>query len=83
MAITILDVSNARGVENGTGSVSASEIERVGLPFYCGCENCGESLASYNSYPSKTGYIKCRADLDGLGFDTVAEFEKFIEEALR
>lgn len=75
--ITILDVAEARGVQAGPdGSISGGEFERVGLPLFGGCEGCGASIAAYNAYPSKTGYIRCGDCIGDLGFASVEEFER-------
>jgi hypothetical protein len=78
MSITILDVAKARGVkEDANGAISGAEFERVGLPFLGGCQHCGESLAAYNMYPTKTGFVACEVHAEGIGFSTIEEFEAF------
>jgi hypothetical protein len=77
MSITILDVALSRGVvEDSDGSVSASEFDRVGLPFFGGCQCCEASIAAYNMYPTTSGYVSCSDCLGDRGFETVGEFEE-------
>ena len=80
--ITILDVAINRGIkEDERGNYPATEFDRVGLPFMGGCLYCHASIACYNSYPSKTGYILCKHCIDEeSGFNTVEEFEEFIKD---
>jgi hypothetical protein len=52
----------------------------VGLDMLGGCVVCEASIASYNGYPSKSGYWKCADDIGEDGFDSVAAFETWLEE---
>jgi hypothetical protein len=69
MPISILDAAKSKGSEN--------DPEAVGLPMFAGCQHCGASLAYYNSYPTKSGYISCRDCVGDTGFETVEEFDQF------
>lgn len=74
--ITVLELALYRGAQpNEDGSISGSEIERVGLPFLGGCELCGASIAAYNAAPSKSGYLRCAEDncIGDHGWDSVEE----------
>lgn len=75
--ITILDVATARGAKEIDGNITAGEFDRLGLPFFCGCQGCGASLAPYNAFPSTTGFTQCRDCIDDIGFPDVAAFEAF------
>lgn len=78
MAVTVLDVAVGRGamaVEDG--GITGGEFERVGLPMLGGCEVCGASIAAYNAYPSKSGYLRCRGCVGGIGFENCAAFESW------
>lgn len=58
--ITILDLALHLGAKaEEDGAIPASEIQRVGLPFMGGCLHCQATIAAYNAYPSKSGYLKC------------------------
>lgn len=73
--ITIMDVATARGAKEVDGAICGGEFERLDLPFWGGCQVCGESLAAYNMYPSKTGFVRCKRCLGDFGFESVEEFE--------
>lgn len=60
--------------------ISAQAFDEAGLPFISGCELCGSTLGPWNSYPSTTGYIRCRSCLDGRGFATLEAFEAFCNQ---
>jgi hypothetical protein len=73
MAVTILEVG--RHLKPSLGDeFNAGEFESTGLPFMGGCEICAATVACYNSYPSKSGFIRCRDCIGDEGFDTVKEF---------
>ena len=75
MTITILELAVFRGAkEDADGSMNATEIERVGLPFMGGCQRCAACIAAYNASPSKTGYLMCSKDCVGdSGYETCDE----------
>lgn len=78
MAITVLDVAVARGAKQGAdGSINGGEFHRLGLPFFGGCLHCHASIAAYNAYPTKTGYLMCKdcCESSEQGYSTVEEFE--------
>jgi hypothetical protein len=78
MAITLLHVAEARGVKaDADGCVNGAEFARVGVPMIGGCESCGATVAAYNAYPSRSGFIRCEDCVGGAGFEDVAEFEDF------
>ena len=75
--LTILDIAKAKGVKaDANGGINAGAIMNLGLPFMGGCEICGASIACYNAYPSRTGYLRCKDDIENLGFATVKEFDE-------
>lgn len=83
-AITVLDVANARGVKATLGGIAGEEFDRVGLPMIGGCCVCQATIAAYNAYPGRNGYLHCAdcIEADG-GFATVEEFEQFERECGR
>lgn len=80
MPVTILDVAKARGAQEHEGVINGGELDRVKLAIMGGCETCGESLAAYNGYPSKSGFWRCYECLGDLGFETTCEFEAWEPE---
>jgi hypothetical protein len=76
MAMSILDLCIALGeTEDETGSMTADQFDKHGLPFFSSCQCCQASLGPYNAFPSRSGYIRCK-DCDGdPGYSTLAEFE--------
>lgn len=73
--LTILDIASAMGAKRDeTGAISMAEFNRLDLPFFAGCEQCAASLAPYNSYPSQSGFIRCKDCIDDYGFATIEEF---------
>lgn len=77
--ITILDVAIARGAKADTENcISGAEFARVGLSIIGGCAWCGATIAAYNALPTKHRYWGCVDCVrDGVGFDTVEDFETF------
>ena len=71
--VTIWDVAEFRGVKEENGSVSGAEFERVGLPLMGGCECCHSSIAAYNAFPSKSGFIRCADCIGNAGWYDVAQ----------
>jgi hypothetical protein len=61
----------------------ASDFAKVGLDFMGGCNHCHATLAAYNAYPSNEGYWLCRECIDDSGFETVADFEAWEQDAIR
>lgn len=82
MAITIYELAEHRLGENreSTESLNGGEICSVGLPFWGGCEVCGASIAAYNAYPSKSGYLRCSEDIWNDGWDSVEEADEAIQQ---
>lgn len=77
-AISIWDVALDKGVKaDAEGRVNGAEFFRLDLPLLAGCQVCAATLAPGNSYPSMTGYIRCRDCIGDLGFPSVAAFEAF------
>lgn len=75
--VTVLDVALARGAHEVDGTINGAEFERVGLPIFGGCQGCGATIAAYNAYPSRTGYLRCRQCIGELGFATAEAFEAY------
>ena len=77
--ITILDLALFRGAKEVNGSISAKEVNRVGLPFVGGCMHCQATIAAYNAYPSKAGYLKCSDCIGDDGWETVEQADKDLQ----
>lgn len=75
MPISVLDITKARVGEKK--SYTGEDFDRAGVPMICGCQVCEATLGPWNSFPSKTGYIRCGECIYDLGFDTLQEFEIF------
>jgi hypothetical protein len=81
MAITILELARHRGVKEQDGRISGQAFEDVGLPFFGGCQRCGASVAAYNMYPSRSGYVQCEDCIDDeIGFASCEEAEAFLAQ---
>ena len=78
--ITVLDVAIAKGARVENGSISGAEFDRLGLPMFGGCQHCGASIATYNAYPSKTGYLQCSNCIGNAGFENAAAFYLWLEK---
>lgn len=84
MPVTVLDVALAMGAvqttdASGNNTITMGEFDRVGLPFFSGCQRCAASLGPYNSFPSKTGCIQCDACIGDDGFATVQDFNAWCD----
>lgn len=84
MSITILNLALAWGAKKDEdGSITMSEFDRLGLPFFAGCQHCFASLAAYNAYPTRNCFISCAECVQDTGFKTAEDFtawEKSQEE---
>ncbi len=79
--VTILDIAIARGAtKNEDGSIGADAFFNLSFPFFAGCQNCEASLGPAQSFPSKTGFIRCEHCIGDIGFTTVEEFDKWEEK---
>lgn len=80
--VTIMDVALAWGAEaDEAGGMTGEAFDRLGLPFLGGCEGCEATIAAYNAYPSRSGFLRCDdcvgvGDPDHLGYATVRAFER-------
>jgi hypothetical protein len=73
--ITICQLANYRlGREATTGQ----DFLDARLPMMGGCEGCGASIACYNSYPSKSGNLRCEDCIGNFGYKTVDEADEAI-----
>ena len=76
-APTVLDIAKAWGAKEVDGGINGGEFERLGLPMMGGCQVCGATIACYNSYPAKNGYLVgscCEQEVDV--YESVEAFEK-------
>jgi hypothetical protein len=81
LSVTILELAEHLGVERDEdGSLNAGEIMQYALPFMGGCQGCEATIACYNAYPSKTGYLRCHDCIATAGFDTAEDALRFIFE---
>ena len=77
--ITILELAEFRGAKpDEDGNFSLGEIIKAGVPFFGGCVSCAASIACYNAYPSKSGYLKCKDCIGNDGFETVEDANREI-----
>jgi hypothetical protein len=74
VAITLMDVVKERVGEKD--SYSVADHTAAGVPMLGGCEVCEAVLASYNIYPSASGYVRCVDCIDDDGFDSVDAFRR-------
>lgn len=72
MPITILDYVTAKVGDKD--SYTGSDHFDHGVDMLGGCEICGATLASYNAYPSTSGYWRCAHCIGDSGYLTVAHF---------
>lgn len=73
MPITILDyVKSKVGDEPG---YTMHDHHSNGVNMLGGCENCYATIASYNAYPSRSGYWRCADCIGDTGYSSVTEFE--------
>ena len=71
--ITILDFVRAKVGDKECYDVPDHHF--AGVQIIGGCAGCHATIASYNAYPSKSGYWCCEDCIGDDGFSTVAEFE--------
>lgn len=73
--ITILDIAIAEGARQSEHGLDAREFERLGLPFFGGCQICGATLGPYNAHPGRNGFLigKCCVEPEDT-FETVVEY---------
>lgn len=78
--ITILDcIKEDKPELKEAESISMFDAIDTGYPFFGGCCKCGASLAAYNMYPSKNGYVMCKGCIEGseMGFNSFEEFVNY------
>jgi hypothetical protein len=81
MTITITDLCIHRlGLPDDVDSIDGAQFAEAGLLILGGCEICHASIAAYNAYPSRTGYLRCADCIGGLGWDDVAQANRDIFE---
>jgi len=68
----LADYRLGRKAENG------QDFEDAGLPIMGGCSVCGASIAAYNAYPAKDGYLKCHDHIEGVGWYSVENADEDI-----
>lgn len=74
--VTILDIAILWGAKaDAEGSINGGEFDRLGLPLFAGCQCCHATLAAYNAFPTRNGWISCRECVEDTGFATVADFD--------
>lgn len=70
--ITLLDY--VKSIKGDQETYSYQDHLDANVPMLAGCQNCFASLASYNSYPSTPGYVRCADCIGDQGFATIEEF---------
>jgi DNA-directed RNA polymerase subunit RPC12/RpoP len=75
MSITILDYVKAKIGDQDT--YSEHDHRHAGVAILGGCQRCHATIASYNAYPSTSGYWRCANCLGDTGFATIEAFEHF------
>ena len=78
MPITILDYVRSRLGDRET--YSEEDHWQCGVAILGGCGNCYATIASYNAYPSRSGYWRCA---DCIGSTGYASTEEFASQAIR
>ena len=69
-----------KAVDGEPGAYEGGSYEALGLPFMGGCHCCNATLAAYNMYPSRLGFVLCRDCVHPYGFETVEAFEAWEAE---
>lgn len=78
--ITILDLVRAHCGDQD--SYSANDHYDAGYEIMGGCAGCQATLASYNAYPTRSGYWSCVDCVpEGEGFDSIEDFTAFYAAA--
>lgn len=77
MPITLKDLASYL---LGREAVNGADYGEVGLPIMGGCEVCYASIAAYNAYPSKSGFIRCAAHIGDDGWESAEEAAREIFE---
>lgn len=54
-------------------ATTGQDFEQARLPMLGGCEVCGASIAAYNAYPSKSGYLRCADDIGDSGWEVITD----------
>lgn len=75
MPITIMALASHR---LGRFAESGQDYVDVGLPMLGGCVGCHATIAAYNAYPSRSGYIACAECVGDAGWDSVEEANRDI-----
>ena len=67
----------------GREATNGADYEELGLPMMGGCADCHASIAAFNSYPSKTGYLMCKDCIGDSGWTDLetAHREVFADDA--
>lgn len=82
--VTVMDLCLYRlGMDPDTPSMTYEEFQKASLPMMGGCQGCGATVAAYNSFPSTTGYLRCRDCIEDLGFKTVEEANQALFDGKR
>jgi hypothetical protein len=74
MPITILDYVRSRLGDRET--YSEDDHWHCGVAILGGCEICHATIASYNAYPSRSGYWRCADCIGDTGYSTAGEFAR-------
>jgi len=81
MTMSFLDIAIALGVKKDEemGGYNGADLWEHNLPIMSVCVSCGATLAAYNSYPARDGYIYCAEDHpeDVSGFTDIGQWLRF------
>lgn len=75
MPITVSELADHR---LGRRAEHGGDFEEAGLPIMGGCVGCGASVAAYNAFPSRSGYLACRDCVGGAGWNDVKQADRDI-----
>jgi hypothetical protein len=69
----LVSISDLAEYRLGREAETGADFDEALLPMLAGCEACYESLAAWNAYPTKSGYVRCGRCIGDLGWHDAAE----------
>lgn len=75
--ITILELATFR---LGKQPLTGADFEKVRLPIMGGCSRCEATIAAFNAYPAKDGFLKCSGCIGADGWEDVRTANREIFE---
>ena len=64
----------------GRPAVDKVDYKKVKLPIFGECMGCHASIAAFNSYPSKNGFIMCKKCIGDQGWENLEDARKGLFE---